>query len=482
MAVRITPVILCGGSGRRLWPLSRRDVPKQLIALGDGPSPLQQTLRRLKPGPRAAGIIYAAPSVIASAEIRFAIAAQAAEEDISLGCLALEPMGRDTAAAAAIGARLAAEADPDGICLLCPSDHQITDESAFETALAVAAHAAAEGAIAMVGIAPSHPSTGYGYIQKGAALGAGAFRCIAFREKPDLETAQRLLQDGGWYWNSGMFLARPDRLWAAIAAHQPGVAAAVDKALQGAQEDLDFLRLDEEAFKAAPKISFDYGVMEHLSDAVMVPGTFAWSDVGTWPSVHAVCEKDAAGNAVFGDAVLENVEKSLIRADRRLLVAKDLRNIAVIDTPDAILVSSLDTAVDLKALVGRLEAEQRQEATRHLSERRPWGGFEIITKGPGFSVKRLWVDPGEGLSLQYHNQRSEHWVVVSGMAAVTLNEEAHHLGVGQSIDIAPGTAHRLENKTNRLLEIIEVQIGAYLGEDDIVRLEDRYGRKGRISR
>lgn len=469
----IHPVILSGGAGTRLWPLSRSAYPKQLMPLLSELSLLQETARRVSDPAR-----FAAPLLVCNDEHRFIVAEQLRAIGAAPSRILLEPIARNTAPAAAAAALLVAATTPDALLMLLPSDHHIGDRASFLAAVDRAAPAARSGALVTFGMTPTRPEVGYGYILRGAALAdaEGCCRVDRFVEKPDRPTAESYLADGRYVWNSGMFLFRADRLVAEMERHAPAVLQAVRRALDAAAQDLDFLRLDREALAAAPSISIDYAVMEKTDAAAVVPAEMAWSDVGSWDALWENLTRDGDGNVVSGDVILADTRDSYIRGDGRLVAVLGLEGAIVVDTDDAVLVASRERAQDVKILVDRLAAAGRSEREHHRRVYRPWGSYESVDAGERFQVKRLIVKPGARLSLQKHAKRAEHWVVVRGTATVTRGEDVFDLRENQSTYIPVGTVHRLENRTNEPVHLIEVQSGSYLGEDDIVRLDDQYGR------
>ncbi|TVQ57711.1 MAG: mannose-1-phosphate guanylyltransferase/mannose-6-phosphate isomerase [Rhodobacteraceae bacterium] len=464
----IIPVILCGGSGTRLWPLSRRDFAKQHVPILGGGSPFQRTLARV-----AADPVFGRPLVVTGAGGRFMAADQAAAAGVAIDML-IEPEPRDTLPAIAAAAEWAARRDPDAVVLVLPSDHLIPDAAAFAAAARRAAAIAAAGDLVAFGLTPSGPATGYGYIRPGAALPSGVRRVAAFVEKPNAERAARLIAEG-CLWNGGMFCFAAGAGRAEIAARAPEAAAAVAAALDGAVEDLGALRLGP-AFADAPKISFDYGVMEKTDRAAVVEADFGWSDIGDWRELWAQSPKDATGVALEGDAVAVDCRDSYLRSDGRLVCAIGVEGLAVVDTPDAVLVAPLDRAQEIKGLVATLSAGGRREATEPARVHRPWGWYQTMDLGDRFRVKRIQVAPGKKLSLQKHHHRAEHWVVVRGTAEVTRDDEVILLRENESVFLPLGCVHRLANPGKIPVEIIEVQTGAYLEEDDILRFEDDFGR------
>jgi mannose-1-phosphate guanylyltransferase/mannose-6-phosphate isomerase len=468
----LVPVILSGGAGTRLWPLSRELHPKQLLPLVGRHTMLQDTVRRL------AGLEAGAPIVVCNEAHRFMVAEQLRSIDCKPRAIVLEPAGRNTAPAIALAAHatLAGE-EGDPLLLVLPADHVIVDVSAFHRAIEVAGVAARNGALVAFGIVPTTPETGYGYIRRGALAG-GSYRIAEFVEKPELTRAQAFLATGEYYWNSGMFLFRARRYLEELEKFSPDIAAVCGNSFAGAVRDLDFTRIDPGTFRDCRSESIDYAVMEKTADAVVVPLEAGWSDVGTWTSLHAACEHDAQGNALFGDVMVEDTHDSYVYSESRLVATVGLRDHVVVETKDAVLVAPKDRVQDVKKLVARLKAYGRYEHALHRQVFRPWGSYDNIDIGERFQVKRLVVHPGGVLSLQMHHHRAEHWVVVSGTARITRGDETFLLEENQSTYIPIGVRHRIENPGRIPLHIIEVQSGGYLGEDDIVRFEDRYGRQG----
>ncbi|MFI4906203.1 MAG: mannose-1-phosphate guanylyltransferase/mannose-6-phosphate isomerase [Steroidobacteraceae bacterium] len=468
----LVPVILSGGAGTRLWPLSRELHPKQLLPLVGRHTMLQDTVRRL------AGLEAGAPIVVCNEAHRFMVAEQLRSIDCKPRAIVLESAGRNTAPAIALAAHatLAGE-EGDPLLLVLPADHVIVDVSAFHRAIEVAGVAARNGALVAFGIVPTTPETGYGYIRRGALAG-GSYRIAEFVEKPELTRAQAFLATGEYYWNSGMFLFRARRYLEELEKFSPDIAAVCGNSFAGAVRDLDFTRIDPGTFRDCRSESIDYAVMEKTADAVVVPLEAGWSDVGTWTSLHAACEHDAQGNALFGDVMVEDTHDSYVYSESRLVATVGLRDHVVVETKDAVLVAPKDRVQDVKKLVARLKAYGRYEHALHRQVFRPWGSYDNIDIGERFQVKRLVVHPGGVLSLQMHHHRAEHWVVVSGTARITRGDETFLLEENQSTYIPIGVRHRIENPGRIPLHIIEVQSGGYLGEDDIVRFEDRYGRQG----
>ena len=469
----IYPVILSGGSGTRLWPLSRAALPKQLLPLASKHSLLQDTVSRLVDMPEIAN-----PLMVCNVEHRFMIAEQMRQIGATPRAIVLEPVGRNTAPAIAVAALMLSRDDPEALMLVLPADHLIGDVDAFHAAIRIAAEAAKNGHLATFGIVAAIPETGYGYIQKGAPLAdpKGAFQVAAFVEKPDLPTAQQYVDSGDYFWNSGMFLFRATDFLNELQSLRPDILEASRAALDAATLDLDFVRLDPAAFEACPSESVDYAVMEHTRCAAMVPADMAWNDIGAWSALWNVAVKDEQGNATRGDVMLEDARNNFVRAETRMVALLGVSDLVVVETADVVLVARKDQVQDVKKFVERLKAEKRCEHLVHKQVYRPWGWYEGIDEGERFQVKRIMVKPGEKLSLQMHHHRAEHWVVVSGTASVTCGDLVTLLSENQSTYIPLGTTHRLENPGKVDLHIIEVQSGTYLGEDDIVRLEDIYKR------
>lgn len=468
--MRLLPVILSGGSGTRLWPMSRAALPKQFLPLVSQDSMLQDTLKRL------GGIAdLAAPLVVCNEEHRFLVAEQLRQIGQPAGAILLEPVGRNTAPAVALAAITALRQDDDAILLVLPADHVINDVAAFHAALVKARSAAEQGALVTFGIKPDCPHTGYGYIKRSAA-GDGIAAVERFVEKPDVQTAAGFVASGDYLWNSGMFVFKASVYLAELERLQPAMVAACRAALAAAQSDLDFTRLDKAAFAACPADSIDYAVMEHTPNAKVVDGDFGWSDVGSWSALWDVGSKDDAGNVCNGDVLLDGVANSYVRADSRMVAVLGLSDVVVVETADAVMVAHKDKVQDVKNIVARLNHSGRSESTFHRRVYRPWGSYEGVDAGGRFQVKRISVKPGAKLSLQMHHHRAEHWVVVSGTAKVVCDQREFLLTENQSTYIPLGSVHRLENPGIMPLDIIEVQSGPYLGEDDIVRFQDDYKR------
>jgi mannose-1-phosphate guanylyltransferase / mannose-6-phosphate isomerase len=468
----IYPVVLSGGSGTRLWPMSRMLYPKQLLTLLGRGSLLQQTARRVADGGR-----FAAPLFVVNEEHRFIIAEQLREIAVMSRALLLEPIGRNTAPAACVAALALSEADPDPLMLVMPSDHAISDDQAFLAAVDLAATAAHNGALVSFGIAPKRAETGYGYIRRGARLETqGVFAITEFVEKPGPEQAQQYLTSGEYCWNSGIFLF-PARLYIdELERLRPAMVAACRRALADGRRDSDFIRLDKDAFYECDADSIDYAVMEKTRRAAVVPVAMGWSDIGSWDALWEMSDKDGDGNSIEGNVIAEQTRNCYLRSEAGLVAAIGVEDLVVVGTADAVMVAPRKRTQEVKALVARLVKEGRDEADALPTVHRPWGSFTSLHNGHRVQVKHIVVKPGGKLSLQMHHHRAEHWVVVQGTAKIRRGEEEMMLSEDQSTYIPIGTAHRLENPGKIPLHLIEVQSGSYLGEDDIVRLEDSYGR------
>ena len=480
----IQPIILSGGSGTRLWPLSREKYPKQLLPLIGDDSLLQATIRRVE---GVQGAELAPPMVVCNEEYRFVIA-----EQMRLmgkpGSVILEPQGRNTAPALTLAARAAIKNGVDPVLLVMPADHVIMDVAAFRAAVIRGAALAQDGAVVTFGITPDAPETGYGYIQSGEAFGAaGAMRIARFVEKPDLETAQGYLREGTYSWNSGLFMMKASVWLAALELCRPDIAKACETAWSQGSTDGEFVRVGKEAFSACPSDSIDYAVMERLAGkngaptlglpvGVVIPLAAGWSDVGAWEALWNVLPKDDAGNVAQGDVLIQDSRNTLALSEGRLIACVGVDDLIVVETADAVLVAHKNKTQDVKKIVDRLKQAGRSEGQAHRKVFRPWGWYDSIDHGERFQVKRIVVKPGAALSLQMHHHRAEHWIVVSGTAKVTVGEKTVLLSENESTYIPLGTTHRLENPGKLALEMIEVQSGSYLGEDDIVRFEDVYGR------
>jgi mannose-1-phosphate guanylyltransferase/mannose-6-phosphate isomerase len=467
---KIIPVIMCGGSGTRVWPESRESRPKQFISL-IGERSTFQTIVGVLSDPE----IFAEPVIITNVEYRF-LAAEQLEEIGAKATIVLEPTRRDSGPAVAVAAALAARSDPEAIVAVLAADHVFADGALFAKLCAEAGRAAASGAIVTFGIAPDHPATGYGYIRPGEAIDAGKVRKVAaFVEKPDAAKAERFVEEG-YLWNSGNFIFRADVMLGELKRFEPEMASAAASAVEKARADLDFLLLDAESFTRAPKKSIDYAIMERTDKAAVIAADVGWSDVGLWSTVWRLSERDGDGNSLRGKAVALDSRNILIRADEQLTAVVGLDNVIVVTTPDAVLVVDAAQADKIKQLVERLRQEKRPEASAHKRAYRPWGYYQSVDEGARYQVKRIVVKPGGRLSLQKHFHRAEHWIVVRGTAEVARNGEVHLIHENESIYLPIGCEHRLSNPGKINIELIEVQTGSYLGEDDIIRIEDVYNR------
>ncbi|HEY5672700.1 MAG TPA: mannose-1-phosphate guanylyltransferase/mannose-6-phosphate isomerase [Malonomonas sp.] len=470
----VIPVILSGGAGSRLWPLSRELYPKQLLPLTSDKTMLQETVIRL------AGLdSIAAPLIVCNDAHRFMVAEQLRQLKVTPGAIILEPCGRNTAPAVALAALQALQTDENAILLVLPADHLISDVAAFQQVVAGAVKLAEQGKLVTFGIVPDAPETGYGYIKAAAEIldaDSQASPVAEFVEKPDLATAERYVASGNYYWNSGMFMFRASKYLAELERHRPDIAAACPSAFSSIDTDLDFHRLDEILFAACPADSIDYAVMEKTLDAVVLPLSAGWNDVGAWSALWDVHGKNAEGNVLVGDVLTQGAENCYLHASKRLIAAVGVTDLVVVETADAVLVAHRERVQDVKGIVQQLKQQERTEALLHRRVNRPWGAYEGIDVGERFQVKRITVNPGASLSLQKHHHRAEHWIVVKGTAKVTRGAEVLQLTENQSTYIPLGELHRLENPGRIPLEMIEVQSGSYLGEDDIVRFEDIYGR------
>jgi mannose-1-phosphate guanylyltransferase / mannose-6-phosphate isomerase len=466
------PVVLSGGSGSRLWPLSRQNQPKQFLRLIGDHSLYQETVIRASKLPNAQP-----PVTVCSEDHRFMVGEQLQEVAIPSGGILLEPVARNTAPAIALAALHVAARDPDGTLLVMPADHLIENEEAFRTAVASATGLAEQGWLVTFGITPDYAETGYGYILRGDELSVDGYRVQRFVEKPDLPTAERYVAESTYAWNSGMFLFKATAYLDELERHAPAVLATARDAYAMSKKDLDFIRVDKEAFAASPNDSIDYAVMEKTDRAAVVPVSCGWSDIGSWSSLWSVAKRDGDDNRHEGDVISIDTKGSLVRAsERRMIATIGVEDLVIIDTPDATLVARKDRVQDVKTVVDHLKASGRQEHLFHRKVYRPWGSYDSIDMGERFQVKRIVVKPGAALSLQKHHKRAEHWIVVSGVAEVTCDDRVFDLHENESTYIPLGSVHRLRNRGTEPVELIEVQSGAYLGEDDIVRLEDVYGR------
>ena len=470
----ILPVIMAGGSGSRLWPLSRQLYPKQFLPLNSQQTMLQETCTRLD------GLEHLPPLLVCGEDHRFTVAEQLRTVDQAHSGIVLEPAGRNTAPAVALAALQAMESTKeDPLLLVLAADHVIKDPSAFQQAVRKAQPLAENGELVTFGIVPKGPETGYGYIRRAtgkAATDRDAFKVAEFVEKPDLKTAQKYVDSGDYFWNSGMFLFRASRFIEELKTHRPDILSACERAMAHAANDVDFVRPDKTAFLGCPDDSIDYAVMEKTRHAVVVPLDCGWSDVGSWSALWEISDKDVSGNTANGDVILHDSRDCYVQSESKLIAAIGLDNIVVVESDDAIMVAAKDRVQDVKKVVEKLKAEDRPEAQVHRKVYRPWGFYDSVDSGERFQVKRIVVKPGAQLSLQMHHHRAEHWVVVSGTARVTCGEQELLVTENQSTYIPLGVTHRLENPGSIPLELIEVQSGSYLGEDDIVRLEDKYAR------
>ena len=470
MLTKILPVIMSGGSGSRLWPLSRQLNPKQFLPLANDLSMLQVTIQRLN------GIDTALPLLICNEQHRFLAAEQLRLMGLEKANILLEPVGRNTAPAIALAALQACSESDDPILLVLAADHLIQDVDAFQTCIQTALPLAQDGKLVTFGIVPTHAETGYGYIEQGIDVGVGGFKVSRFVEKPDLITAQEYLANGSYFWNSGMFMFRASRYLQELEAFRPDILAACRAALAGGSQDMHFTRVDEAAFAACPDDSVDYAVMEKTSDAVMVPLDAGWSDIGSWAALWDVSDKDEQGNVFKGDVLNQRSNNTYVHADSRLVATVGLDDLVIVETKDAVLVAHKDHVQDVKKIVEQLKNGSRTEHINHREVYRPWGVYDSVDNGHRYQVKRITVKPGAKLSVQMHHHRAEHWIVVSGTARVTNGEKTYLVCENESTYIPIGQIHALENPGVIPLELIEVQSGSYLGEDDIVRFEDKYGR------
>jgi mannose-1-phosphate guanylyltransferase / mannose-6-phosphate isomerase len=472
----ITPVLLSGGAGSRLWPLSRTMYPKQLLVLAQERTMLQETALRVSDA-----ALYAPVLVVAGEDHRFLIADQLIDIAVTPSAIILEPAGRNTAPAVAIAAHSALALYPDAVLLVMPTDHVILDIPAFEAAIASALPIARSGGLVTFGIAPDSPATGYGYIERGESMDDGVFKVARFVEKPNKERAEQFLSSGNYNWNAGIFLLNARSYLEELARLAPDMAAKVSQSMNKAKVDGLFVRPESESFLASPSDSIDYAVMERTDKAAVVPVSMGWSDVGSWDALWDIGDKSEQGSVSSGDVIMLDTKDCLVRSDDGPMVATvGLRDTIVVATKDAVLVAPRDRAQDVKAIVDQLKASGRDEYKLHSVVHRPWGTYQTVDQAAGFQTKRITVKPGQQLSLQLHHQRSEHWVVVRGEATVTVGDKVEVLKPNQSTYIPVSTKHRLENHGTEMLYLIEVQCGAYLGEDDIVRFDDIYGRTGTV--
>ena len=466
------PVILSGGSGSRLWPLSREFFPKPLLPLVSEQTLLQETATRLDGLAGVGDAVY-----VCNEEHRFLVAEQIAEIGKTPSTIILEPEGRNTAPALTLAALYLVKRDADAMMVVMPADHVMTVPQQFVEAVEQGSHNAEQGALVTFGIVPASPETGYGYIKRDEQVDdSAAYRVARFVEKPDRETAEQYVSEGDYFWNSGIFLMRADRWLDEISQHRPDILKACRQAMNKGTQDSDFFRVNKQDFNECPGDSIDYAVMEKTDRAVVVPISAGWSDIGAWSALWDVCQQDTDGNVMQGDVIAEDTRNAFLVAQHRCLATVGLDDVVVIETADAVLVARKDKAQDVKAIVNRLKESGREEHKVHRQVYRPWGSYEGIDEGPRFQVKRLTVKPGAQLSLQMHHHRAEHWVVVKGTARVTCGDQMFDLHENESTYIPIGQRHRLENPGNIPLEVIEIQSGSYLGEDDIVRFEDVYDR------
>lgn len=462
------PVILSGGSGTRLWPLSRSQYPKQFLPLASNLTMLQETYCRLN---GVEGLQK--PIVVCNEDHRFMVAEQLREVDAQPRAIILEPMGRNTAPAVALASLAAAS---DDILLVLPSDHVIADVDAFQQAVKQAQILAEQGYLVTFGIVPSHPETGYGYIKSSTAIKSGAFHVEVFVEKPNLETAEKYLASGDYFWNSGMFAFKVEIFLKELATFSPKILSVCQDAYHSARFDFDFVRIEPDIFSACPSDSIDYAVMEKTTLAAIIPLNAGWNDVGSWSALWDVTQKDALGNAIKGDVMIVDSHNSLIYSESKLVAAIGVQDLIIIETDDAVMIASKDRVQDVKVMVEKLKRAKRPEADLHRKVYRPWGHYDTVDEGERHKTKRIVVKPGAKLSLQMHHHRAEHWIVVKGTALITKTDETILLSENQSTFIPLGVTHRLENPGVIPLEMVEVQSGSYLGEDDIVRYTDQYGR------
>ena len=469
--MKIIPVILLGGSGTRLWPVSRKNHPKQFLKLTGEQTLLQATLARLE------GIDNLDTSiVICNEEHRFTTAEQLMEMKQEMGDIILEPIGRNTAPAVAIAALRALQKYDDALLLVLPADHVIKNTAAFQTAVKVATEAALKDNLVTFGIVPTKPETGYGYVKQGKAISDALYKVDTFVEKPDLPTAQTYIESGEYYWNSGMFLFKASVFLAELEQFNPEITACSKTALEQSEHDLDFIRLDKASFESCPSDSIDYAVMERTSKAVTTPLDAGWNDVGSWDALWEIEEKNNDGNVLQGDVLTHNTQDCLVKAENKLVTLVGVDNLVVIETKDAVLVANKNKVQDVKSIVQKLCADDRSEAALHREVYRPWGKYDGIDNGERFQVKRITVKAGQSTSMQMHHHRAEHWIIVSGVAEVTCGDEVTLCTENQAAFIPQGSKHRIANPGKLPMEMIEVQTGSYLGEDDIVRFEDQYGR------
>ena len=469
--MKIVPVILSGGSGTRLWPLSRKEYPKQYLPLAGDNTMLQETILRLSGLDNLAD-----PIIVCNTDHRFLVAEQCQQIGVKNPTILLEPVGRNTAPAIAAAALQSLKTSDDTVLLVLSADHVIQDIDAFHEAINIANNQAQKGKLVIFGIVPKDANTGYGYIKSSKSNTDGTYKVEEFVEKPDLKTAEKYLDQGNYLWNSGIFMFKADSLIDELNTHSPDIVKLVSDAVNNATQDLDFIRLDKQAFESSPSDSIDYALMEKSDNVVVVPLDAGWSDVGSWSALYDIGLKNSSGNVLKGDVTVKDTTNTYIFASHHMVTTVGVDSLVVIDTPDATFIASQDKAHEVKSIVESLQKKGRDEAHSNRKVYRPWGWYDSIEVGKNFQVKRLHVNPGAKLSLQMHHKRAEHWVIVSGQATATNGEEVLTLDEGQSIYIPIGVRHSLKNHTDESLEIIEVQSGTYLGEDDIVRFEDIYGR------
>ena len=466
----ITPVLLCGGVGSRLWPVSRQGRPKQYLNLIGETSMLQQTLTRIE------SLAQTSPIIVCNEEHRFLVAEQVRQLGLTSPTIILEPEGKNTAPAIALAAIAASASDPEVNLLVLPADHYVGKPAALIDAIEKAASASSQGKLVTFGLVPSRPETGYGYIKQGEALATDVSVLEQFVEKPDQSTAEAYIASGDYVWNSGMFMFTAGQFLASLAKFQPEMASVCELAMEQAERDMDFIRPNAEVFATCPSDSIDYAVMEHTPQGAVVSLDCDWSDIGAWSALWEAGDQDAAGNVTQGDVVLNKTQNSYVRSQSRLVTTTGVSDLVVVETADAVMVADRHSVQDVKDIVNALKASDRSEADVHQRVFRPWGSYESLTSGDGFQVKRLIVNPGQQLSLQLHHHRAEHWVVVRGTAKVVNGDSELILSADQSTYIPVGVKHRLSNPGPEVLELIEVQSGSYLGEDDIIRFDDVYGR------
>ena len=469
--MQIVPVILSGGSGTRLWPLSRKEYPKQFLTLVGHNTMFQETILRLRGLDNLAD-----PIIVCNADHRFLVAEQCQQIEITNPTIILEPIGRNTAPAILAAALQSLKETDDVVLLILSADHVIKDIKAFHKAINIACKQASDGKLATFGIVPNSANTGYGYIKLSKDSCNDAFKAEEFIEKPNLKTVESFLKQGNYLWNSGMFMFNPNKLIEELTIYAPNIVKSVNEAFNSAKKDLDFIRLDKKSFELSPSNSIDYALMENSDNVVVIPLEANWKDIGTWSALYDIGTKDENGNVIKGDVTSESTTNSYIHADHHMVITIGVDNLIIVDTPDVTFIANQDKAQEVKSVVESLQVNNRYESAKHRKVYRPWGWFDSIEAGVHFQVKRLHVNPGARLSLQMHQKRAEHWVVVSGVATVTNGDKKIKLYEGESTYIPLGISHSLANNTREPLEVIEVQSGTYLGEDDIVRFEDIYGR------